>query len=74
MCIRDSYYSVYLADHDVVAEMAPTDRAAVLRFTFPESDESGVVIDAFDRGSSVKVLDEHTVAGYTISPPAAASR
>ena len=59
------YYSVYLADHDVVAEMAPTDRAAVLRFTFPESDESGVVIDAFDRGSSVKVLDEHTVAGYT---------
>ena len=60
------YYSVYLADHDVVAEMAPTDRAAVLRFTFPESDESGVVIDAFDRGSQVKVMpDSRTVVGYT---------
>ena len=59
------YYSVYLADHDVVAEMTPTERAAVLRFTFPESAESGVVIDAFDRGSQVKVLDQHTVAGYT---------
>ena len=62
---RPYYYSVYLADHDVVAEMAPTERAAILRFTFPESAESGVVIDAFDRGSSVKVLDERTVAGYT---------
>ena len=59
------YYSVYLADHDIVAEMAPTERAAVMRFTFPESTESGVVIDAFDRGSQVKVLDDRTVAGYT---------
>ncbi len=42
---------VYLADHDVVAEIAPTDRAAAMRFTFPESEESGIVVDAFDRGS-----------------------
>lgn len=63
---RPYYYSVYLADHDVVAEIAPTDRAAVLRFTFPESDESGVVIDAFDRGSHVEVMpDNRTVVGYT---------
>ena len=63
---RPYYYSVYLADHDVVAEIAPTDRAAVLRFTFPESDDSGVVIDAFDRGSHVEVMpDNRTVVGYT---------
>lgn len=63
---RPYYYNVYLADHDVVAEIAPTDRAAVLRFTFPESDESGVVIDAFDRGSHVEVMpDNRTVVGYT---------
>ena len=63
---RPYYYSVYLADHDVVAEIAPTDRAAVLRFTFPESDESGVVIDAFDRGSHIEVMpDNRTVVGYT---------
>ena len=59
------YYSVYLADHDVIAEIAPTERAAVMRFTFPESAESGVVIDAFDRGSCVKIHDKRTVTGYT---------
>ena len=59
------YYSVYLADHDVIAEMTPTERAAVMRFTFPESDESGVVIDAFDRGSCVRIHDKRTVTGYT---------
>ena len=46
------YYKVYLADHDVVAEMTPTDRAAVMRFTFPEG-ESFVVVDAFDHRSEV---------------------
>ena len=59
------YYSVYLADHDVVAEMTPTERAAVMRFTFPESAESGVVIDAFNRGSCVRIRDKRTVTGYT---------
>lgn len=59
------YYSVYLADHDVLAEVAPTTRAAIMRFTFPESEESGVVIDAFDRGSSLRIVDKQTVTGYT---------
>ena len=59
------YYSVYLADHDIVAEVTPTERAAVMRFTFPESGESGVVVDAFDRGSRVEMVDDHTLAGYT---------
>ncbi len=62
---RPYYYSVYLADHDVRAEIAPAERAAVMRFTFPESDESGVIVDAFDRGSRVEILDDCTVAGYT---------
>ena len=30
---RPYYYSVYLADHDVLAEMTATSRAAVFRFT-----------------------------------------
>ena len=62
---RPYYYKVYLADPDVRVEITPTERAAVLRFTFPESAESGVVIDAFDRGSCVEIVDENTVAGYT---------
>lgn len=59
------YYKVYLADHDVVAELAPTERAVMFRFTFPEN-ESYVVIDPFDNGSYVKILpDEQKIIGYT---------
>ena len=59
------HYSVYLADHDIRAEITPTERAAILRFTFPESETSGVVIDAYAGGSYVKVLkDRRTVIGY----------
>lgn len=60
------YYRVYLADHDVVTEIAPTERAAMFRFTFPESDDSYIVIDAFDKGSYVKVIpSENKIIGYT---------
>src|SRR5574344_2096147 len=60
------YYSVYLADHDIKAEIAPTERAAIMKFTFPKSDSSAVVIDAFDRGSYIKVIpEEQCVVGYT---------
>ncbi len=60
------YYKVYLADHDVVTEVAPTERAAAFRFTFPENDHSYVVIDAFDKGSFIKVIpSENKVIGYT---------
>lgn len=60
------YYSVYLADADVTTEITPTERAAQFRFTFPQSDSSFVVIDAFDKGSYVKVLpQERKVIGYT---------
>jgi len=41
------YYSVYLADADVTAEITPTERAAQFRFTYPEADSSFIVIDAF---------------------------
>ena len=60
------YYRVYLADYDVVAEMAPTSRACVMRFTFPESDKANVIVDAFDNGSYVKILPERNmIVGYT---------
>lgn len=63
---RPYYYKVYLADHDVVAEVTPTERAAVFRFTFPENDISTVIIDPFDSGSAVKVIpSENKVIGYT---------
>lgn len=63
---RPYYYKAYLADHDVTAEIAPTERAAAFRFTFPQSDSSFVVIDAFDSGSQVTIDPEHRrITGYT---------
>lgn len=60
------YYKVYLADHDVTAELAPTERAAAFRFTFPETEDAYVVVDALDGGSYVKVLpEERKIVGYT---------
>ena len=60
------YYRVYLADHDVVTELTPTERAVMFRFTFPETDQSYVVVDALDSGSSVKIIpSENKIIGYT---------
>ncbi|WP_414647498.1 GH92 family glycosyl hydrolase [Dysgonomonas sp. UBA7710] len=60
------YYKVYLADSDITTEITPTDRAAIFRFTFPEKDNSYVVIDAFDRGSYIKIIPEQNkIIGYT---------
>ncbi|MGL5938116.1 MAG: GH92 family glycosyl hydrolase [Phocaeicola sp.] len=60
------YYKVYLADHDVVTEIAPTERAAIFRFTFPDNDNSYVVVDAFDKGSSIQIIPgENKIVGYT---------
>ena len=63
---KPHYYSVYLADHDVVTEFSPTSRAAMFRFTFPENEHSYVVVDAFDRGSYIKIIpEENKIIGYT---------
>ena len=59
------YYRTYLADYDVVTELAPTERAAIMRITFPEN-KSYVVVDAFDKGSYVKIMPkERMIVGYT---------
>lgn len=60
------YYSVYLADYDVTTEITPTERAAMFRFKFPQNDSSWVVIDAFDKGSYIKIIpEENKIIGYT---------
>ena len=60
------YYQVYLADHDINVEIAPTERAASFLFTFPESGTSGIIVDAYDEGSDLKVLPEkNAIVGYT---------
>ncbi|RNC65000.1 GH92 family glycosyl hydrolase [Proteiniphilum sp. X52] len=64
--VKPYYYSVYLAEHDVVTEITPTERAAMFRFTFPENDNSYVVIDALDNNSYVKIIpSEGKIVGYS---------
>ena len=63
---KPHYYRVYLADYDVVTEITPTERAVMFRFTFPQNEQSYVLVDAFDRGSYIKLIpSENKVIGYT---------
>ena len=60
------YYKVYLAEYDIVTELTPTERAAMFRFTFPENEHSYVVVDAFDKGSYVKIdAANNRIIGYS---------
>ncbi len=60
------YYSAYLADYNINTEITPTERTAQFRFTFPKSDSSNIIIDAFDRGSFVKIIpNERKIIGYS---------
>jgi predicted alpha-1,2-mannosidase len=63
---RPYYYSVYLADYDVTVEIAPTERAASFRFTFPKSDSAWLLVDAFDAGSYIRIVPgENKIIGYS---------
>ena len=59
------YYKVYLADYDITAELTPTERAAMFRFTFPEG-KSFVAIDAHNNGSHIEIIPgENKIIGYS---------
>lgn len=69
--VKPHYYRTYLADHDVLVELTPTERAALFRFTFPKNEHSYIVIDAFHRGDFSEcpyIRIDHTrkrIVGYT---------
>ncbi|MDD4645925.1 MAG: GH92 family glycosyl hydrolase [Bacteroidales bacterium] len=63
---KPNYYQVFLDDYGVNVEVTPTDRAAMFQFTFPASDQSWIILDAFHKGSSVTVLPEQRrIIGYS---------
>jgi predicted alpha-1,2-mannosidase len=62
---KPHYYQVYLAEYDVRVEISPTDRAAHFRFTYPESNQSYLILDGFDGGSMVEINKaERQITGY----------
>ncbi len=63
---QPDYYSVYLADYNITTEITPTERAAIFKFTFGNIDSSFVIVDAFDKGSFVKIIPEQNkIIGYS---------
>jgi predicted alpha-1,2-mannosidase len=70
------YYAVTLDDYQVRAEATAAAHAGMLRFTFPQRDQSRIQIDLARRigGTStrqyVKVIDDRTIQGWMKCPPA----
>jgi len=62
---RPYSYKVYLADYDVTAEVAPTNRAAQFRFTFPQSNDAHIILDGYAGGSMVSIdKAKRRITGY----------
>ena len=66
------YYTVELTDYGVTAEMTAAARSGILRFTYPESRESFIMVDLDHtlrwkcEWSTVRLLDDHTIIGSKI--------
>ena len=71
---RPGYYSVPLTRYGVTAELTATNRVGMHRYTFPASDEAGIVIDLLNGGCWDRPTDtfiepcaDNAVRGYRFS-------
>ena len=65
---KPHYYKVYLADYNTTVEIAPTERAAAFRITYPQTDEAYLLVDGFFKNSFIKVIpEERKIIGYALS-------
>lgn len=61
---RPNYYKVKL-DNGIITEMAPTERGAHLRFSFPKGGSSYLVLDGYTGFSQIKIYPEQRkITGY----------
>jgi predicted alpha-1,2-mannosidase len=59
-----SYYSVKF-DNGINTEIAPTERGAHIRFSYPKGQDSYIVLDGYTRMSMVKIIPgERKIIGY----------
>lgn len=69
------YYAVTLDDYQIKAELTSAPRSGILRFTYPQSNQSRIQIDLARRigGTSneqfVEVIDNHTIQGWIKCTP-----
>ncbi len=65
------YYKVLLDDWHITAELTATERTGFHRYTYPESQNSTIIIDLKHRGkivnSSIQVLNDSTITGFTLT-------
>lgn len=72
---KAGYYSVELTDYNVKVESSATPRCGILKFTFPENEQSRIQIDLARRvgGTStfqhVEIVDEYSIKGWMKCPP-----
>jgi putative alpha-1,2-mannosidase len=61
---KPHYYKVKL-DNGIVTEMAPTERGAHLRFSFPKKSSAYLVLDGYTGMSGLKILpQQRKITGY----------
>lgn len=64
------FYSAFLPKHKIQAEFTATERAGILKFTFPASDSSNIMIDLAHvlqwkiLASSVRIENDSVITGY----------
>lgn len=65
------YYAVHLDTYGVEAELTASPRVAMHRYTFPESNEAGFILDLdyslqgqYNRALSLEVVNDSTLRGY----------
>ncbi|MGN6375816.1 MAG: GH92 family glycosyl hydrolase [Sphingomonas sp.] len=59
------YYSVDLATFDTKVELTATQWAGLMRFTFPASDRSNVLLNFPAHGGTIEVVGNRMVRGYS---------
>ena len=61
---KPNYYQVMLQSYGINTEIAPTERSAIFRVSYPKDEESYLIIDAFRWGSEVTIMpDKKTITG-----------
>lgn len=65
------YYKVLLDDYNVTAELTATQRTGFHKYTFPESENSNIIIDLKHRGnvinSNIQIVNDSVISGLTQS-------
>ena len=67
---KPGFYSVYLQDYDIKAELTATERTGFHKYVFPESNSANIIIDLVhgiqdkSTDSEIKIINDKTIEGF----------